>query len=139
MSEFLIRFEPWIRAGHIIFVIFWVAGMMYLPRLFVYHHQAEPGGKMEQALIDQERRLLKIIINPAMIIAFLLGLILLWFRASDLIRFSWLWVKLILLVFLFSIHGEFSKDRKKFARGERPKSEKLYRVLNEVPAVGTLI
>jgi len=139
MYELIGSLTPWIKALHVIAVIFWMAGMMYLPRLYVYHSQAEPGGEMEKALIGQEHRLLKIIINPAMIIAFLLGLVLLVPRHDQLAGFTWLWVKLIALFFMFYIHGILAADRKKFARGERPRSEKFYRVLNEVPAVLIII
>jgi len=134
MFEFLQAYEPWIRALHIISVIFWMAGMMYLPRLYVYHSMAKPGGEMEKALIQQERRLLKIIINPAMIAAFVFGAIMVVFRADQLGGFSWLWVKLIAVFGLFYVHGLLAADRKKFARGERPRSEKFYRLLNEIPA-----
>ena len=89
---------------------------------------------MEKALINQERRLLRIIINPAMILAFVFGLILIVLRHDQLFGFSWLWVKLIALFAMFYIHGLLSADRKKFERGERPRSEKFYRILNEVPA-----
>jgi len=139
MYELIQTLSPWIKAIHVIAVIFWMAGMMYLPRLYVYHSQAIPGGEMEKALIGQEKRLLKIIINPAMIVAFLAGLILVVSRHDRLGGFSWLWVKLIAVFALFYIHGILGADRKKFERGERPRSEKYYRMLNEVPALLIII
>ena len=135
MYDFLISIFDWIKAIHVIAVIFWMAGMMYLPRLYVYHSQAVPGGEMEKALIGQEHRLLRVIINPAMIIAFLMGIVLVVLRHDQLAGFSWLWVKLGAVTGLFYIHGILSADRKKFARGERPRSEKFYRMLNEIPAI----
>lgn len=139
MYDFFVSILDWIKAIHVIAVIFWMAGMMYLPRLYVYHSQAIPDGEMEKALIGQEKRLLKIIINPAMIVAFLLGVILVALRHDQLAGFSWLWVKLVAVVGLFYVHGILSADRKKFARGERPRSEKFYRMLNEVPALLIII
>ena len=139
MYDFFVSILDWIKAIHVIAVIFWMAGMMYLPRLYVYHSQAIPDGEMEKALIGQEKRLLKIIINPAMIVAFLLGVILVALRHDQLAGFSWLWVKLVGVVGLFYVHGILSADRKKFARGERPRSEKFYRMLNEVPALLIII
>lgn len=139
MYDFLLAMSDWIKALHVIAVIFWMAGMMYLPRLYVYHSQATQNGEMEKALIGQERRLLKIIINPAMIIAFLMGLILVVLRHDQLANFSWLWVKLGSVFVLFYVHGLLAADCKKFERGERPRSEKFYRMLNEVPALLIII
>lgn len=134
MFEFLLAQQLWIKALHLIAAIFWMAGMMYLPRLFVYHSGAIPDGEMEKSLILQERRLLKIIINPAMMLTLVFGLLLILVRHADLFRVSWLWVKLAGIFILFGIHGILSADVKKFARGERPRSEKYYRMINEVPA-----
>lgn len=139
MYSFLASHIDWIKALHVIAVIFWMAGMMYLPRLYVYHSQAVPDGEMEKALIGQEHRLLRIIINPAMIVAFLLGLVLVVLRHDQLAMISWLWIKLFAVFILFYIHGILAADRKKFARGERPRSEKFYRILNEVPAILIII
>lgn len=129
----------WIKAAHVISVIFWMAALLYLPRLFVYHHQSIPGGEMEQALIGQERRLTKIILTPAMISSFVFGLALLHYVISSGGQYGWLVVKLIALLGLFAIHGMMSADRKKFERGERPRTEKTFRILNEVPALLTIV
>ena len=139
MYDLILNLTPWFKALHVIAVIFWMAGMMYLPRLYVYHSQAIPGGEMEKALIGQERRLLKIIINPAMIAAFIFGLVLVVARHDQLGGFSWLWVKLAAVFVMFYIHGVLAADRKKFERGERPRTEKFYRMLNEVPALLIII
>ncbi len=139
MFNLLAQLEPWIRALHIISAMFWMAGMMYLPRLYVYHWQAVKGGEMEKALIGQEQRLLKIIMTPAMISTLIFGLILISFRADQLAVISWLWLKLAAVFALFWLHGSLSQDRKRFAKGERPRSEKHYRLLNEIPAVLIII
>jgi len=128
----------WIRALHIAAVIFWIAGMLYLPRLYVYHHQSIPGGEMEMALIGQERRLLRIIIIPAMIAAFVFGSIMIWMNWVNYSYEPWFWLKILSVFIIFYIHGIYAADRKKFARGERPRSEKFYRMMNEVPAVLTI-
>ncbi len=135
MSEYY----EWIRAGHIIFVIFWMAGMLYLPRLFVYHSQAEPGGELDETLKIQERKLLRIIINPAMILAFVFGLMLIHIRWEVFTSSAWLYVKLAAVFVIFGFHGLLSADRKKFERGERPRSEKFYRLSNEIPALLTVL
>ena len=135
MSEYY----EWIRAVHIFTVIFWMAGLLYMPRLFVYHSKAKPGGELDETLKLQERRLLKIIMNPAMIVAFFFGLMLVYLRRDVLTTDIWLYVKLAGVFILFGIHGMLSADRKKFERGERPRSEKFYRMINEVPALLTIL
>ena len=129
----------WIRAGHIIVVIFWMAGLLYLPRLFVYHSKAEPSGELDEVLKLQEKRLLKIIMNPAMILSFIFGILLLWIRRDALSSGGWLYIKLAAVFILIGFHGMLSADRKKFERGERPRSEKFYRFANEAPALLTLL
>lgn len=136
MSEFITAYYDWFRAIHIMFVIFWMAGMLYLPRLYVYHSGAELGGELDQTLKLQEKRLLRIIINPAMIIAFITGLCLIVIKWGT---GGWLHVKLLAVFILFWFHGILAADRKKFERGERPRSEKFYRISNEVPALLTIL
>ncbi len=125
----------WAKALHLIAVIFWMAGLLYLPRLFVYHSSAKPGGELEAALLIQERRLLKIIMNPAMIAAFILGLYLIRKNVAMGGLEIWLIIKLVLVFGLMGYHMVMAADRKKFERGERPRSEKTYRLLNEIPAL----
>lgn len=129
----------WIKAFHIIAVIFWMAGLLYLPRLYVYHSQAVLGGEMDEALKIQEKNLLRIIMNPAMILAFILGFILITYRVDALKSSGWLHVKLLLVFGLAGFHGFLAAQRKKFERGERPKSEKFFRVINEVPSFATIL
>ena len=125
----------WIRALHLISVIFWMAGMLYLPRLYVYHSQAKLGGELDETLKTQERRLLQIIMNPAMIASLVFGLWLIWIRRDGLFDQGWIHLKLLLVFLLFGYHGFLSKIRKQFEAGDRPKSEKYFRVINEIPPI----
>jgi len=123
----------WLVALHIIAVIAWMAGMLYLPRLFVYHCAADPGSMQSETFKVMERRLLKAIINPAMIVTWALGLWLAyrggWFAAH------WLQVKLVLVLGMSGVHGILSKYVREFAADKRRKSEKFFRILNEVPTI----
>lgn len=96
---------PWIKALHVIAVISWMAGMLYLPRLFVYHCEAEIGSKQSETLKVMERRLLKAIINPAMVVTWLAGLYLAW--SGHWFAYGWLHVKLALVLTLSAVHGFF--------------------------------
>ena len=129
----------WIKALHIIAVIFWMAGLLYLPRLFVYHHQSNPGGELEQKMIEAENKLQRIIMNPAMIAAFIFGVILIGYNFGNITTTIWLPLKLLLVFSLIGYHGFLSKQRKIFLTGVRPKSEKFFRRINEVPAILTII
>ena len=129
----------WIKALHLIAVIFWMAGLLYLPRLFVYHHQASVGGELEQKMIEAENKLQRIIMNPAMIAAFIFGMILIGYNLGNITTTIWLPLKLLLVFSLIRYHGFLSKQRKIFLAGVRPKSEKFFRRINEVPAVLTII
>jgi len=128
----------WIKAFHIIAVIFWMAGLLYLPRLYVYHSQAVIGGEMDTALKIQERNLLRIIMNPAMIVSFLLGLVLIGYRIEAMPGSFWLPLKLIMVFGLMGFHGFLAGQRKKFERGERPRSEKFFRMINEIPSIAAI-
>jgi len=128
----------WIKAFHIIAVIFWMAGLLYLPRLYVYHSQAVIGGEMDTALKIQERNLLHIIMNPAMIVSFLLGLVLIGYRLEAMTGSFWLPLKLIMVFGLVGFHGFLAGQRKKFERGERPRSEKFFRMINEIPSIAAI-
>ena len=123
----------WIKALHIIAVISWMAGMLYLPRLFVYHCESEAGSKQSETFKVMERRLLKAIINPAMIVTWLAGLYLAW--AGHWLSAGWLHGKLLLVVLLSGVHGFFARCVKDFAADRNQRSQKFYRVINEVPTV----
>ena len=130
----------WLKAFHLIAVIFWIAGLLYLPRMFVYHSVSEPGGELDMKMREAEQKLLRIIMNPAMIVTFILGLILTFgYNAANLTGSIWLPIKLVLVFALIGYHGFLSKQRKLFADGERPKSEKFFRRINEIPAIFTII
>ena len=131
----------WLKAFHLIAVIFWIAGLLYLPRLFVYHSASKPGGELEAKMIEAEQKLMRIIMNPAMIVAFILGVILIGYNLQFGVFTTslWLWIKLVLVFTLMGYHGFLSKQRKLFAAGERPKSEKFFRRINEIPAIFTII
>jgi len=125
----------WVKAFHIIAVIFWMAGLLYLPRLFVYHSVATAGGELEAKMEEAEAKLLRIIMNPAMIAAFALGLLLIGLRWP---LTPGLWMKVALAFALIGYHGFLAKTRKGFLNGGRPKSEKFFRRINEVPALVTI-
>ena len=132
-------FYNWAKALHLIAVIFWMAGLLYLPRLFVYHSQSEIGGELETKMLEAEQKLMRIIMNPAMIVAFIFGVILIGYNASNLITTIWLPIKLLLVFSLMGYHVFLSKQLKLFAAGTRPKSEKFFRQINEIPAIFTII
>ena len=123
----------WIKALHVISVIAWMAGMLYLPRLFVYHCEAEAGSKQSETFKVMERRLFKAIINPAMIVTWLAGIYLAW--AGGWLAAGWFHGKLFLVLALSGVHGFFSRWVKDFANDQNTHSQKFYRIINEVPTV----
>ena len=128
----------WIKALHIIAVIAWMAGMLYLPRLFVYHCAAEKGSVQSETFKLMERRLLRGIINPAMIATWLLGLWLAWHVAdsrSALVLPGWLWAKIALVLALSAVHGFFAAWVKVFGADQNRRSARFFRIINEVPTV----
>ncbi|GJL94300.1 MAG: membrane protein [Hyphococcus sp.] len=138
MAEFLLSYYLWIKAVHLIAVIAWMAGMMYLPRLFVYQHQSEKGGEAERYFIQMQRRLLKGIINPAMIAVWILGILML-IANREILSAGWFHVKLTMVLAMSAIHGFYASSRRKFEAGERPRSEKFWRIMNEVPFIMLII
>ncbi len=134
MTEFILNHYLWFKALHVIAVIAWMAGMLYLPRLFVYHADAPKGGELSETLKVMEYRLLRFIINPAMIAAFLFGGLMLWANWAGLMQGQgWMHAKLLFVFLLAGVHGMLSKARKRFARDENVKPAGYYRILNEVP------
>ena len=134
MMMFLSNNILWIRAIHVIAVIAWMSGMLYLPRLFVYHTQTVPGSAESERFKVMERKLLRMITNPAMIVVWIFGLLQIWL-IPGILEEGWLHAKLLLVVIMSGLHGYFARCMKKFARDENDKSERFYRILNEVPAV----
>ena len=127
----------WLKAGHIIFVIFWMAGLFMLPRYFVYHQEAEEGSEEAAKWIDRERKLLKIILLPSIIVVWVLGLVLAY--TLNLWSAGWLHAKLLLVLILSGYHGYLSSYAKKLARGERSLTGKQLRLFNEVPGLAAAI
>jgi putative membrane protein len=129
----LAGYTAWILAAHIIAVITWMAGMLYLPRLFVYHTQTKPGSESSERFKVMERKLLRGIINPSMVAVWILGPLLAWITGTymDL----WLQIKFLLVIVLSGVHGFLVRYWKDFAADRNTRSERFYRIINEVPAV----
>jgi protoporphyrinogen IX oxidase len=128
----------WIKAFHIIAVIAWMAGMLYLPRLFVYHCAAELGSVQSETFKVMERRLLRAIINPAMIATWAFGLALAWLGPDSRYGWfasGWLWAKIVLVLGLSAVHGLLARWMKDFAADRNRHSQKFYRIINEVPTL----
>jgi protoporphyrinogen IX oxidase len=123
----------WLKAFHVIAIIAWMAGMLYLPRLFVYHCEAEPGSKQSETFKVMERRLLNAIITPAMVASWALGLWLAWTGGSY--SAGWLHAKVLLVIALSAMHGFFVRCVREFAADRNRRSEKFYRIINEVPTI----
>lgn len=124
----------WVKALHVISVIAWMAGMLYLPRLFVYHSVAEIGSEKSETFKVMERRLLRGIMNPAMIASWLFGL---WMIIGGWVSFSegWLHAKLLFVLLLTGCHGMLAKYTRLFAQDKNTKPQKFFRIINEVPTV----
>ena len=123
----------WLKAVHIIAVIAWMAGMLYLPRLFVYHCTAEKGSVQSETFKIMERRLLRAIVNPAMVATWAFGLTLAW--QGHWFASGWLQAKIALVVALSAIHGFFARCVKAFATDANRHSQRFYRIINEVPTI----
>lgn len=123
----------WIKSLHVISIIAWMAGMLYLPRLFVYHVDAEAGSVQSETFKVMERRLLKAIINPSMIAAWIFGLWMAWELQAW--HDGWFHAKFALVVIMSGVHGYLSRCVKTFARDENRRTARFYRMLNEVPTV----
>jgi putative membrane protein len=127
------NFYLWIKAFHVIAVISWMAGMLYLPRLFVYHCETAPGSAESERFKTMERRLLKVIVNPAMIAVWILGVYLA--ISSEAWRQLWLQAKFALVLLMSGVHGLFARWVRQFAADANVHSARFYRIWNEVPAV----
>lgn len=123
-----------LRACHIIAVVAWMAGMLYLPRLFVYHATAPRGGELSETLKIMERRLLRFIMNPAMIATWIFGLCML-AGNPGLLEQGWMHVKILGVVLMSGAHGAFSAWRRRFANDANQRDAKFYRIWNEVPTL----
>jgi putative membrane protein len=129
---------------HILAIIAWMAGLLYLPRLFVYHTKTTPGSEMDETFKVMEDKLVRMIMNPAMIVAWILGLTLIWIDSSGigLVAFllkPWMATKLAGVVFQTAWHHYLTASRKRFARGENRRSERYWRMVNELPFVAAIV
>ena len=129
----LANYIPWILAFHIIAVIAFMAGMLYLPRLFVYHTETTPGAADSERFKVMETRLLKGIINPAIIAVWILGLTLAWLTGAYLD--TWLQIKFVLVLILSGMHGLNVKLWREFQQDKRERTARFYKIINEVPAL----
>ena len=133
----LILLYPWLKAGHLIFVIFWVAGLFMLPRFYVYHQESAPGSDEELRWIEREKKLRKIIIAPAMILVWIFGLALA--HVTGAWTQPWFLVKFAIVVGLSGYHGWMVDYGKKLERGIRPVSGKALRIMNEIPGIAVAL
>lgn len=127
----------WLKAGHIVFVIFWMAGLFMLPRFFVYHQEAAPEAAENAQWVERESRLIRIILNPALVVVWLLGLMLAW--STGAFTQGWFLAKLLLVLALSGYHGWLIGYHKALARGDRRLEGKKLRLLNEVPGIATVL
>ena len=135
----LMPFYSWLLAGHVVSVISWMAGMFYLPRLFVYHAEvAKPGSELDLTLQMMERKLLKLIMNPAMIATWMFGLILILMGKFDW-SMAWPWVKLAAVLAMSGMHLWLTIRQQEFAAGRNTRSGRIYRLANEVPTLLMLV
>jgi protoporphyrinogen IX oxidase len=127
----------WVKAAHVTFVIFWLAGLFLLPRFYVYHHETAVGSPEDRAWIERESRVRSIILTPAMIVVWILGLML----AFNVGAWSqgWFHAKLALVILLSGYQGWLGAYGKRLARGERPLSNKAVRIINEIPGIATAL
>ena len=125
----------WVKAAHVISVIAWMAGLFYLPRLYVYHADAEIGSVQSETFKIMERRLLRAITTPAMIASWVFGLWLIHLYGSAIFSMGWIWLKLALVVVLSGYHGLLARHLKAFAADRNHKSSRYFRMINEVPTV----
>lgn len=137
LTGFLGVAYPWVKAAHVTFVIFWLAGLFLLPRLYVYHHETSPGSPEDRAWIEREARVRSIILTPAMLLVWILGLMLAFHL--DLWGQGWFSAKLALVVGLTAYQGWLGAYGKKLAKGERPLSNRAVRLINEIPGVAAAL
>jgi putative membrane protein len=139
MSEFLIGSYPWFKAIHIIAVMSWMAGLLYLPRLFVYHVEVELNSTEDRRFQIMERRLLRAIMNPAMVVSYIFGILLI--LTPGIVDWSsaWIWLKILAILVLTGCHHAMGKWRKDLAKGTNQKSQRYFRVANEVPTISMII
>ena len=137
MTALLSTIYVWLKAGHIIFVIFWMAGLFMLPRYYIYHQEAEPDSAEAERWIDREAKLLRIILWPSLVVVWVLGLALAY--STGAFSQGWFLAKLALVAGLTWYHFWMADYAKKLARGEQPLSGKRLRLLNEIPGLAAAL
>ena len=134
------QYYPWIKSFHILGVIAWMAGMFYLPRLFAYHADSAAGSSQSETFKIMERRLLRAIINPAMVISWTFGLLLVFTTEAGVDWASgWPWVKAAMVVAMSALHGMLARWRREFAEDRNVRPARFYRAVNEVPTVLVIV
>lgn len=143
MTDWLIAHYDLARGLHILAVIAWMAGLLYLPRLFAYHTNAAAGSEMDQTFQTMEGKLLRIIMNPAMILAWVFGLTLIWIdahvRGWVFLQQPWMIVKLAGVLFLTGWHHYLALARKAFVKGANRRTNKFWRMTNELPFLAAIL
>lgn len=137
LTGFLGASYLWVKAAHVTFVIFWLAGLFLLPRFYVYHHETPAGSPEDRAWIERESRVRSIILTPAMIVVWILGLMLAF--NVDAWHQGWFMAKFALVILLTGYQGWLGYYGRKLARGERPLSNKAVRLINEIPGIATAL
>lgn len=135
MSDFIAEYYLWIKALHIISVIAWMAGILYLPRLFVYHADTEAGSEKSETFKVMERRLLRAIMNPSAAATFLFGGLMLWALSPEVWSEGWIYLKLACIAGLIVMHELMARWQRQFAADDNRHPARFYRVMNEVPTV----
>lgn len=136
-AGFLGAAYPWVKAGHVTFVIFWMAGLFLLPRFFVYHHATTPGSAEDRAWIEREDRTRTIILMPAMLVVWALGLMLA--VHLGVFRQGWFVAKFLVVVALTGYQGWITGYGKKLAQGMRPLENRTLRIMNEIPGIAAAV
>jgi putative membrane protein len=132
-------YYEWFKALHVISVMAWMAGMLYLPRLYVYHADAEPGSDKSETFKIMERRLLQAIINPAMVFSVVFGGLMLATPGAIDWSMGWIWVKLAMIVAMLAIHGLLARWRRDFEADRNIRPAKFYRMWNEAPTIPLIV
>jgi putative membrane protein len=137
LTGFLGAAYPWVKAAHVTFVIFWIAGLLLVPRFYVYHHETAPGSPEDRAWIERERRARNIILTPAMITVWVLGLLLAF--NIDAFHQGWFAAKLALVIGLSAYQGWLGSYGKQLAAGKRSADNRVLRIMNEIPGIAAAL
>jgi protoporphyrinogen IX oxidase len=137
MTDIIAMLYFWLKSAHIIFVIFWMAGLFMIPRFFVYHQESPEGSEESAKWVDRERKLIKIILNPSIIVVWVVGMLLAWNIGA--MADGWFHAKLLFVLVLSAYHGWGVGYAKKLARGERKLTGKQLRLFNEVPGIAAAV